>query len=88
METYLTIADLAAAVQLSEQTIRRYVLHKEIPYHKIKKVIRFRPSEIETWIESGGIDTTVEMDKTGDLFTDLETTDSGGADSAGATEKE
>jgi excisionase family DNA binding protein len=56
METYLTIAEMAGLVkQLSEQTIRRYVLNRTIPYHKIHKAVRFRLSEIETWIDGGGI---------------------------------
>ena len=55
METYLTIAELAELLKLAEQTIRRWVLNDEIPYHKIKKVIRFRLSEIEMWIDNGGV---------------------------------
>jgi excisionase family DNA binding protein len=55
MEIYLTIAELAGMVKLSEQTIRRYVLNRSIPYHKIKKAVRFRLSEIEKWIDGGGI---------------------------------
>jgi excisionase family DNA binding protein len=50
METYLTIEELASHLKLAVQTIRRYVLNREIPYHKIKKVIRFRLSEIEWWV--------------------------------------
>ena len=65
METYLTIEELAAALKLAAQTIRRYVLNREIPYHKIRKVIRFKPSEIERWIESGGLDSSA--DKGGEL---------------------
>jgi excisionase family DNA binding protein len=56
METYLTIAELAGLVKLSEQTIRRYVLKRTIPYRKIYKAVRFRLSEIETWIDGGGIE--------------------------------
>jgi excisionase family DNA binding protein len=55
METYLTIAELAGMVRLSEQTIRRYVLNRTIPFHKIRKAVRFRLSEIEKWIDRGGI---------------------------------
>jgi excisionase family DNA binding protein len=74
METYLTISEVAEAVKLSEQTIRRYVLNHEIPYHKIKKVIRFKPSEVERWIESGGLDSSAKEDNEleGDLFAGLE----------------
>jgi excisionase family DNA binding protein len=55
METYLTIEELAEYLKLAEQTIRRWVLNREIPYRKIKKVIRFRVSEVEKWIDNGGI---------------------------------
>ena len=54
MEMYLTIEELAEYLKLAEQTIRRWVLNREIPFHKIKKVIRFRVSEIEQWIDMGG----------------------------------
>jgi excisionase family DNA binding protein len=55
METYLTVEEVASYLKLAVQTIRRYVLHKEIPFHKIKKkVIRFRLSEIELWVDNGG----------------------------------
>jgi excisionase family DNA binding protein len=60
METYLTIDELAEYLKLAEQTIRRWVLNREIPYHKIKKVIRFRVSEIEKWIDKGGLVNTDE----------------------------
>jgi excisionase family DNA binding protein len=75
METYLTIEGLAGHLKLSEQTIRRYVLNREIPYHKIKKVIRFRLSEIETWIDRGGdrgyFDFPANKNE-GDLFAEVE----------------
>jgi len=54
METYLTIEGLAEHLKLAEQTIRRWVLNREIPFCKIRKVIRFRVSEIEKWIDNGG----------------------------------
>jgi excisionase family DNA binding protein len=55
MEIYLTITELAGMVKLSKQTVRRYVLSRTIPCHKIRKAVRFRLSEIERWIESGGM---------------------------------
>jgi excisionase family DNA binding protein len=74
METYLTIEELAAALKLAAQTIRRYVLKREIPYYKIKKVIRFKPSEVERWIESGGLKSSAGGDSEleGDLFTGID----------------
>jgi excisionase family DNA binding protein len=55
VETYLTIEGLAEYLKLAEQTIRRWVLNREVPFCKIRKVIRFRVSEIEKWVDDGGI---------------------------------
>ncbi|MDR0442562.1 MAG: helix-turn-helix domain-containing protein [Treponema sp.] len=84
METYLTIEGLAVYLKLSEPTIRRWVLNREVPYCKIKKVIRFRVSEIEKWVDEGGLikasagsDREIETDE-GSLFgeeIDVETAD-------------
>jgi excisionase family DNA binding protein len=74
METYLTIEELADYLKLAEQTIRRWVLNREIPFHKIKKVIRFRVSEIEAWIDEdgwkipAGNSEVVEIDMTRDVI--------------------
>jgi excisionase family DNA binding protein len=51
MENFLTVRDVAGLVNLSELTIRRYVMKKQIPYHKIFRSVRFKPSEINKWIE-------------------------------------
>ena len=32
------------------------MLNKTVPYHKIQKVVRFRVSEIEQWIDGGGLE--------------------------------
>ena len=55
METYLTIEELAHYLKVAEQTIRRWVLNRDIPFCKIKKVIRFRLTEIEKWVDNSGV---------------------------------
>jgi excisionase family DNA binding protein len=88
METYLTIAGLAEYIKLSEQTVRRYVLNRTVPYHKIHKAVRFRVSEIEKWIDGGGLDGEVragpEDDREGDLFAGLEAGEAGTETAAGS----
>jgi excisionase family DNA binding protein len=54
MESYLTIREVAVILKLSVQTVRRYVMKKEIPCHKIYRAVRFKPSEIQTWVENRG----------------------------------
>ena len=53
MEGYLTAKEVAAFVQLSLQTIRRYTMNKKIPFHKIDRAVRYKKSEIEEWVEKG-----------------------------------
>jgi excisionase family DNA binding protein len=66
----MTVKDVAEYMRLSEQTIQRWVLKKEIPFHKVKKVIRFRFSEVERWINEGGGKCPVRRKENheGDLF--------------------
>jgi excisionase family DNA binding protein len=84
METYMTIAELAEYIKLSEQTVRRYVLNKTVPYRKIQKAVRFRVSEIEKWIDGGGLGGTVsagpEDSRQGKLFEEIKAEHSGTAE--------
>jgi excisionase family DNA binding protein len=79
MEPYLTIREVAGILRLSEQTIQRYVLKREIPYLKIKKVIRFRPADIEAWAEKGGLAQAAGKggNLEGDLFAGVEAGETG-----------
>ncbi|MDR0473631.1 MAG: helix-turn-helix domain-containing protein [Treponema sp.] len=82
METYLTVSELAAALKLREQTIRRYIVRRAIPYCKILRAVRFRPSEIEKWIDGGGLEAArkSEMKHEKDLFPEENRTEEGGAE--------
>ena len=52
MENYWKVQEVAAVLQISVQTVYRYVAEGEIPCHKVFKSVRFKPSEIERWVES------------------------------------
>ena len=52
METYWKANEVAAAIQVSVQTVYRYAANGEIPFHKLSRAVRFKPSEIESWMES------------------------------------
>jgi excisionase family DNA binding protein len=64
VETYFTIEELAKYLNYAEKTIRKWVLNREIPFHKIHKSIRFRLSEIEKWVDGGGAQCAVEENET------------------------
>jgi excisionase family DNA binding protein len=75
MEMLLTVKELATAIKVTEQTIQRYVLHKKIPFHKVMRMVRFRPSEINRWIDSGGLVDCVKQvpDENGETLFEGET---------------
>jgi excisionase family DNA binding protein len=50
VETYFTTKELSDYLKIHEQSIRRWVLNNEIPFHRIHNVIRHRLSEIEIWV--------------------------------------
>jgi excisionase family DNA binding protein len=52
MENYWRVREVAEALQISVQTVYRYVADGEIPCHKLDRSVRFKPSEIECWVES------------------------------------
>ena len=85
METYLSIEELAKYLDVAEKTVRKWVLNRDIPYHKIMKIIRFRLSEIEKWIETSGKFSQANNDEGqgGGLFAEddkgIETAETGGA---------
>jgi excisionase family DNA binding protein len=52
MDTYLTAFEVAELLKLSVQSIRRYTMNREIPFHKINRSVRYKKTEIEKWVES------------------------------------
>jgi excisionase family DNA binding protein len=54
MEPYLSIKEAAELTGFAVATLRKYVLRREIPFHKVKGAIRFRATELDGWMASGG----------------------------------
>ena len=69
LEGYLTAKEVAAFLQLSLQTIRRYTMNKNIPFHKIDRAVRYKKTEIIEWVEkgNGGANKQNEFNIEGDL---------------------
>ena len=51
MDTYLTAKEVALLLKLSVNTIRRYTMNNEIPFHKRDRAVRYKKDEIEEWFE-------------------------------------
>ena len=51
--TLWNYSDLSAYLKLSENTLRRYVMDRRIPFIKIgNKAIRFKPDQINAWLKN------------------------------------
>jgi excisionase family DNA binding protein len=50
METLWDIGELGKRASIKVATLRKYVARREIPFVKVGRLVRFRPSEIENWI--------------------------------------
>jgi excisionase family DNA binding protein len=49
----LDVAGAAAHLDVSEAFIRRIVLEKRVRYYKVGKFVRFRPTDLDAFVEAG-----------------------------------
>ena len=59
MIDFMGIDELSSYLNISKKTIYNYTCAKIIPYYKIGKVLRFKKSDIEQWIEKQRIEAIV-----------------------------
>lgn len=50
MENLLNIFDVSEITKIKVATLRKYVLRGTIPFRKLGAAVRFKPSEIDAWI--------------------------------------
>jgi excisionase family DNA binding protein len=55
METLINITELGRQTSIKVATLRKYVAQRKIPFVKVGRLVRFRPSEIDIWIASRAV---------------------------------
>jgi excisionase family DNA binding protein len=50
-----SIERLAQYLDVPEATIRDWVYKRRVPFVKVGRHVRFKPSDVDEWIEQGGI---------------------------------
>jgi excisionase family DNA binding protein len=55
METLMDITELGRLTSIKTATLRKYVAKRKIPFVKVGRLVRFRPSEIDVWIASRAV---------------------------------
>ena len=53
-EGWVGIADVAAHLSVAKDSIYRWVDSKDFPAHRVGRLLRFRLSEVDEWVRTGG----------------------------------
>ena len=53
-EGWVGIADVAAHLRVARESIYRWVDSKDFPAHRVGRLLRFRLSEVDEWVKTGG----------------------------------
>lgn len=59
-ETWVGIADVAVHLSVGKDSIYRWVDSKDFPAHRVGRLLRFRLSEVDAWLKSGGGSAPIE----------------------------
>jgi excisionase family DNA binding protein len=50
-EKLLNVPEISKLIGVKESTIRKWVHERRIPFLKVGRCVRFRPSSIEAWLK-------------------------------------
>ena len=53
-EGWVNIADVAVHLSVGKDSIYRWVDSKDFPAHRVGRLLRFRLSEVDEWVRTGG----------------------------------
>ncbi|MBS1963091.1 MAG: helix-turn-helix domain-containing protein [Bdellovibrionales bacterium] len=54
IEPWYSVEEIARHLGVSKETIYRWIERRTIPAHRMGKLWKFKPSEVDTWVQSGG----------------------------------
>ena len=62
-EAWVSLSEIAEHLQVSTDTIHRWIRAKKIPVHRVGRFWRFQLSEIDEWVRAGKADGRVETEE-------------------------
>jgi excisionase family DNA binding protein len=57
--TLLSITDAATRLGVTERYVRRLVHERRVPFYKVGRLVRFRESDLDRWLETGRVEPTI-----------------------------
>lgn len=54
IEPWYSVEDIARHLGVSKETIHRWLKRRSIPAHRMGKLWKFKPSEVDAWVQNGG----------------------------------
>ncbi len=54
IEPWFSVEEIAAHLGVSKETIYRWLERETIPAHRMGKLWKFKPREVDTWVAEGG----------------------------------
>jgi len=67
-EPWLSVEEIARHLGISKETIYRWIERQKIPAHRIGKLWKFKTSEVDLWVTSGGALIVTEKANEGELL--------------------
>jgi excisionase family DNA binding protein len=65
-EPWLSLEEIARHLAVSKETIYRWLAKEKIPAHRMGKLWRFKPSEVDEWVRRGDArDKSVKQEEVG-----------------------
>lgn len=52
-ERWLSVEEIALHLGVSKETVYRWLEKQKVPAHRIGKLWKFKPSEVDQWVMSG-----------------------------------
>jgi excisionase family DNA binding protein len=54
IEPWFSVEEISRHLGVSKETIYRWLEKKRIPAHRMGKLWKFKPSEVDVWVQNGG----------------------------------
>lgn len=54
IEPWYSVEEIARHLGVSKETIYRWLEKEKVPAHRVGKLWKFKPSEVDGWVTSGG----------------------------------